>query len=233
MIAYTGHLLTLLGASLGLVGNTWDKNKRSWRKLTPNGRFALAIILGGFSLSITSTYSEHAKNRRLQQVAATEIEQAWRPLVYPFTLMLWQIRGQSVGYDPSELQALLSDDTQQKIRTIDVLGEAPHYAGSWRAVLSTSTVNGRAALGAARETFYPLLDDNLIVAIQEVLSCYYLDVLAGAQEFIAKVESDPHWQGRPYPLENLSDFKGAQRYLTALIALRAELEKHLPEHEDA
>ena len=232
MIAYIGHLLGLLGASLGLIGNTWDKKKRGWRKLTPNGRVALAIIVAGFSLSGSSTYSEHEKHRRLQAVAATEIEQAWRPLIYPFTLMLWEIRGESVGYDPRELESLLSEDIQQQIRGIDLLGEAPHYAGSWRFVLTSSTLNGSEALEAVRETFYPLLDDKLIVAIQEVLGCYYLAVLSGAESFITNIESDPHWAGHPYPLENLSDFKGAQRYLTALLTLRAELDKHLPDEED-
>lgn len=232
MTAYFGHLLGLFGASLGLIGNTWDKKRRGWRRLTPNGRIALVIILAGFSLSINSTYGEHEKHRRLQEVAATEIEQAWRPLIYPFTLMLWDIREQSVGYDPSELQALLSDQVQQQIRGIDLLGDAPHYSGSWRSILSTSTLNGREALESARETFYPLLDDDLIVAIQEVLGSYYLDVLSGAEGFITKVESDPHWTGRPYPLENLSDFKEAQRYLTALLALRAALDMHLPDHQD-
>jgi hypothetical protein len=232
MIAYVGHLLGLLGASLGLIGNTWDKKRRGWRRLTRSGRGALVIIVAGFALSVSSTYSEHEKHRRLQAVAATEIEQAWRPLIYPFTLMLWEIRGQSVGYEPRELESLLSDDVQQRIRAIDLLGEAPHYAESWRSVLSSSTLNGREALQDARETFYPLLDDNLIVAIQEVLGCYYLEVLSGAEGFISKVESDPHWAGQPYPLENLSDFNGAQRYLSALITLRAELDKHLPNHEE-
>jgi len=169
-----------------------------------------------------------APNEKLQAVAAAEIEQGWRALAYPFTLMLWQIHGRSVGYDVAELGRLLAPDVFAQIVAFDIRGEAPHYSGSWRKILGESSRNGKQALEGAGSRFNAFLDADLIVATQGVLACHYLDVLTITETSMAQIDAFPGWNGKPYPLGNLSNEKELDKYLRALVTLQMELDKHLP-----
>jgi hypothetical protein len=82
MLGYLGHIISLVGALVGLAGNTWDKKQKGWRKLTPNGRIALSVVLAGFCLSVVTTYSENAKQRCLATVDSSRDLQVEDPGEY-------------------------------------------------------------------------------------------------------------------------------------------------------
>jgi hypothetical protein len=227
MLDYVAPLLALLGALVGLLSDARDKTKTGWKALNPTGYIALGVILAGFVLGITTAHKQGARNQRLQATAAAEIEEGWRALVYPFTLMLWQLNGSSVGYDEAAIRSLLTPETFARIGAIDIRGEGPHYSGQWRAILGKSSRNGKASLEATSDKFDAFLDDQLIVDVHNVTSSYYLTVLCGTEDYMRTVDTDPHWTGMPYPLKNLSDLSGAKRYLKALLQLRADLSRHL------
>lgn len=228
MLGYLGIVLTLIGAIVGLLGETRDKHKRGWRSLTLYGWAALAVVLAGFVISVVTNYEQQERNRRLQASAAHDIEEGWRALIYPFTLMLWQTEGHSVGYDGKELQQLLNPKTFSEIGNIDIRGEAPHYSGPWRTVLSNASRNGKAALVSAEGRFNTFLDDHVIVSVQDVLASRYLDVLTVSDSLVDQVDGSPAWHGMPYPLRNLADSEQCKRYISRLLALQVELEKYLP-----
>lgn len=229
MLSYIGHVVTLLGAAVGLVGNTWRPKARGIRKLTRTGWVAAFVMLAGFVVSSVSTYQEVHRQQRLQQVASVELQRHWRALVYPFTLMLWQVHGRSFGYDDDTLKLLADEATILAVSKINILGEAPHHAGLWPKVLSDSTKTGKAGLDNASFKFNFLLDQEIIDNIHRVTTAYYGDALVAASVYGPDGASGGARQGSDVmPLANLADMKFFRGYVAALTDLKRRLDQHLP-----
>lgn len=233
MLGYIGSLIALAGAIVGLLGETYDKRNRGWRRLTKYGWSALAVVLIGFAISVVTNYQQRERDRKLQAAAAQEIEGGWRGLMYPFTLMLWETEGHSVGYADKDLRQLLDPKTFSAISEINIRGDAPHYAGAWRAVLSDSSRRGKQALENAQSRFNTFLDEQLIVDMQKVLTSPYLDVLTVSDSAIDQLDGSPTWAGKPYPLRTLHNPEDCKKYISSLLALHEEVEKHLTQDKQA
>lgn len=225
MLTYLGHIIGLFGALLGLVGNTWDKEASGRKKLTLTGRLSLSVILAGFVLSSWSMWQQHQENKRLQAVAAKEINESVRALMYPLTTLLWSVDGKSFEYSADTLAYLGKRDTFAKISRVDILGDAPHYQGMWLEVLSNSSKRGREGLDLAQGKFNAFLDREIIVAIQNVIACHELTTLTVANDAFGRLRE----QGRKMPFGDLTDPKFYFEYVQALTELHAAVEAHLPQ----
>lgn len=229
MLSYIGHVITMIAAFVAVAGNTWDSNQRGAGKLTLTGRIAAFAILAGFIVSSVSTYKEERRKQEAHRVAAEEINTHWRALVYPFTLILWDIHGRSFDYGDSTLNKLLEDDTIQSVNTLNIRNEAPHHHGMWLDVISDSTKNGREGLDKASFKYNFILDQEVITAIHKVTSDYFVDVLISSEVYGVPNHTfnTNDSMDNPMPFGNLAAQEFYLEYMNDLGDLKKVIDKHL------
>ncbi|HCG5579967.1 TPA: hypothetical protein NJ023_004639 [Vibrio parahaemolyticus] len=229
MLSYLGHLITMIAAFIAVIGNTWDENQPGVRKLTLTGRIAVFVVIAGFTISSVSTYKEEQRKEEAHQVASEEINRHWRALVYPFTLILWEVHGRSFDYSDDTLSKLLEVDTINKIKLLNIRDQAPHYHGMWLEVISESTKNGREGLERASFKYNFILDQKIITAIHKVTSDYYVDVLISSDVYGEPnhIFNNNDTMDVPMPFGNLAAEKFYLEYIRDLKNLKEEIDEHL------
>lgn len=93
LIAILGHLMTVIGAFVAIVGNTWDYTAKGIKKLTLPGRIAAVAALMGLALSIYGTVNDYLTQSRYQRIALKKIKQGYSELVVPFLVLKWEVTG--------------------------------------------------------------------------------------------------------------------------------------------
>ena len=86
-----GHVFTLCGALVALVGDTWDTRRPRFRRLTTVGWFAAAIACVGMGLSIHQSYDKHQTENMFRELALDDISGGWRQVASPWALTLWEV----------------------------------------------------------------------------------------------------------------------------------------------
>lgn len=229
MLSYLGHVITMIAASVAVIGNTWDQTKTGSKKLTLTGRFAVVAVLAGFTLSSISTYQEEQRKEEAHKVAAEEIDRHWRALIYPFTLILWEVHGRSFDYSDATLLKLTEKSSLEKIKSLNIRSQAPHHHGMWLKVISESTKSGREGLDRASFKYNFILNQKIITAIHKVTSDYYVDALISSDVYGVpnhKFNTNDSMDN-PMRFGNLAAEKFYLEYIEDLQKLKNEIGEHL------
>ncbi len=229
MLTYLGHLITMIAAGVAVIGNTWDDSQLGAKKVTLTGWLAILAILAGFVISSYSTYQVELRKQEANKIASEEIKRHWRALVYPFTLILWDIYGRSFDYSDDTLERLKSNEAVDKIRSLNIREQAPHYSGMWLNVISDSTKNGRDGLDRASFKYNFILDQEIITAIHDVISDYYVDALVSSEVYGVPnhIFNTNDSMENPMPLGNLAAEKFYIEYINDLQILKNIIDEHL------
>ena len=104
LVIILGHLLTLCGALVALLGDTWDKSKPQFRRLTPVGWVAAIIATIGMGASAYQSYDNYRTERDYRAIAMDDIRGGWRQVASPWALTLWEVKGTDPGVSVSALR---------------------------------------------------------------------------------------------------------------------------------
>lgn len=221
ILSFLGHFIALLAAGIAVAGDTWDSKARGLRKLTLVGRLTIVIALIGFGLSGISTYNDWKGQAARRAAAIDEIDIAWRDLVSPYRLMLWQLDSEQSNPDEAMIERLLNGDALQQLNRIDLRGEAPHHHGPWFDNICGPAQRGHDALRRSQTIYVGVIDAELITAMKDVATDYMIQAMMTLAPCGAWSPEGDY----PLHLESITNFRELPRYLEALLALRRELNK--------
>lgn len=176
-------ILTFLGGTIAIIGNTWDDKKVGLKKLTITGRFTAIIVLLGFIISIKTTYTQNEEKKVANKMAAEEIDRHLNSLIYPFSVLLWEVNGKSYDYSLDTIDLLLDNNNMEKIGEIDIRKDTPHYQGVFYNVISNSHNNGREGLDRVIRFYSNVIDSEIRVLIQKLANNYYYDSLVNLDRY--------------------------------------------------
>ena len=211
----------LAAAGVAVVGNTWNVRARGWRRITRTGWVAITVAVCGFGLSTFSTYEKHQEKKAQRAAAIQEIDVAWKGLVAPYRLMLWEIDGYQSNPDDALIERVMKKETLNRINQIDLRGDAPHHHGLWFENICGAAKRGHDDLRRAQTIYVGIIDADLITKMKDVAADYMIQammVLSPCGEWSPSAEY-------PLKLESITNFRELPRYLAALLALRRELDE--------
>jgi hypothetical protein len=97
-------LIAVTATLAGIAGDTWDKNRRGWRRLTWKGLLVACIAIITFAFAVVQARNEElarrtqrAKDRLVSRAAASAIFDAIQELIRPFSLV---VQEQQFSDDP-------------------------------------------------------------------------------------------------------------------------------------
>jgi hypothetical protein len=93
LTSITTALIALAATLAGIAGDTWDKKRHGWRRLTWKGMLVTGIALTAFAFAVVQARNEElaretqrAKDRLVSRAAASAIYDAVHELIHPFNL---------------------------------------------------------------------------------------------------------------------------------------------------
>ncbi len=221
LLSFIGPSLAFGGAIIAIIGNTWDNRLTGWRRITVTGWAAAMVALAALAISLASAWQTAQETKARRAAAIAEIEIAWKGLVAPFGLMLWEIDGQQSNPDAALIERMLEDQTLQLVDQIDLRGEAPHHHGLWTENICRSATTGYQELRRAQTIYVGIIDADLITKMKDVATDYMIQVMMILPPCGEMVLSMDH----PVRLQSITNFRELPRYLESLLALRNELDK--------
>ncbi|MGR3272374.1 hypothetical protein DU478_15360 [Thalassococcus profundi] len=150
-----------------------------------------------------------------------EVRLAWRDLVGPFRLLLWELDGAQSNPDAAMIERLLADGALERLDSIDLRGEAPHHHGAWMANNCGPAERGRDELRRFQAIYVGILETELIAAMKEVAASHvpeFMSVYAPCDT----VEFDPSY---PWRLGSIVNHREMRGYLEALLELRRGIDR--------
>lgn len=218
---FLAPFVALAAAAVAIAGDTWNPNAAGWRRITRTGWLAIAVAMCGFGLSTVSAIDSYFEEKARRAAAIQEIDVAWRALVSPFRLMLWEIDGAQSNPDRALIERMMQDGTLARLNQIDLRGEAPHHHGPWTQNICRSAERGYEELRRTQTIYVGIVDAELITRMKDVATDYMIQpmiTLAPCGDWVP----DGNY---PLRLESITNFRELPRYLRALLALRRELDE--------
>ena len=109
LIIMAGHLLTLCGALVALIGDTWDKSKPKFKRLTSVGWVAAVIATTGIGVSTYQSYEKYQTDLAYKELALNDIRGGWGQVASPWALTLWEVTGERNDVTVSTLEEVLDN----------------------------------------------------------------------------------------------------------------------------
>jgi len=215
-----GGLIAMVAAGIAIVGDTWDKQRNGWRRVTKTGRWVIFIAVFGFAISMTNSVLAYNDFLKRQKAAIDEIDKAWVTLMEPFKLFLWELDGNQSVSSVEMIDRILNDGYLEKFNnTIDLRGEAPHHYGKWLKLICGSTKIGISNLRQAQTIYVGILDTDLITVTKDVaqsMAAEFMRILSPCDS----VSYSHDYKLQLHTVANLDEFK---RYLLSLKKLKMSM----------
>lgn len=221
LLSLLGHAIALIAAGIAVTGDTWDPARHGIARLRPTGWLAIVIALAGFGVSSIDSWHAYQDRLERQRLAMEEVELAWRDLVGPFRLLLWEIDGAQSNPDAAMIERVISDGVLERLDSIDLRGEAPHHHGDWMANICGPAERGRAEIRRLQAVYVGILETELISAMKEVAASHVPEFMSTYSP-CGTVEID---FTHPWRLESLVNHREMRGYLGALLTLRRGIDQ--------
>jgi hypothetical protein len=150
-----------------------------------------------------------------------EVDRAWRDLVGPFRLLLWEVDGAQSNPDAAMIERLISDGVLERLDGIDLRGDAPHHHGEWMSNICGPADRGRKEIQRLQAVYVGILETELIAAMKEVAGSHvpeFMSVYAPC----GRVEFDSAY---PWRLESVVNHREMRGYLKDLLTLRRGIDR--------
>jgi hypothetical protein len=189
-------VIALAATIVGIVGNTWDKRKRGWRKLTTTGRLVVILAIASFGVSAyQARQAAHVREDQarkedlLRALAREDVVQAIEQLVDPFERVIDQDEAADVidrrlyrAID--HLDKMGSENFLQVLDKVPALGCPPELRSdpgcTWARMLGIAAARGDDRLKDVQERYSGVLTPQALELIQSVRSHKMIGILKSA-----------------------------------------------------
>jgi hypothetical protein len=240
-------LLTVGAAIIGIIGNTWDKDKKGIKKLTITGWISTVLALAGLILGIHQAVEKSEKLDRIKQlkeIAYNELEHETSSLMEPFLISVKQIdkeisTGESyyrVSYFDTLIKKYFRDENQiKRIDFYSIAGNRGNHANMplWK-IFSKAFSDNNTKLNSTVAKYNLYLPEEVLLNIHKLtnscLSEFTTELLpvTATQDSLRNNMSHSFWSfvGGDFILEP-EDFSEEKcfRFFENLYALRQQIAK--------
>ncbi|AYF04217.1 hypothetical protein PY32053_04731 (plasmid) [Paracoccus yeei] len=182
---FIDHIPAISGFIIGccaIFGNTWDKSKTGWRRLTRTGFLTLsALIIGAIFSVVTTVYSNNKKEKvdahrsEVSKMIQDDIRISINELLNPFILIYNDTHAEN--YKPGDvvtIDMLLEEDSLKKSQEVCLDMRPTNFTlipdqGTWREIFKDSITKGASRLEQLRLMQNQNLSSELMGNIRELL----------------------------------------------------------------
>ncbi|TNC80244.1 MAG: hypothetical protein C9356_15055 [Oleiphilus sp.] len=125
LLTILGHLLTLVGAIVAVLGDTYRSGQSGLRRVTRVGWIAAGVATVGIGINIYQSIDDHLTKQVYRDIAIKDIRMGWRMAATPFMLMDWVQQGKKSPRNTEELQRLNTETRLAELAKIDFLQPTP------------------------------------------------------------------------------------------------------------
>ena len=118
-ITVVGHILTLLGAIIGILGNTSNPAQMGFKRLTRLGWCAAIVASLGISLTIFKSIDDYITSTVYTQIALKDIRGGWRQVATPFFLLEWEVNGEAGDISVAAIKNIRDSGILTKFDRVD------------------------------------------------------------------------------------------------------------------
>ena len=119
LITVVGHVLTLRGAIIAILGDTSNPAQKGWKRLTRLGWGAAIVASLGISVTIYKSIEDYQTSKLYATIALMDIRGGWRQVASPFFLLEWEVTGRKGDTSVAAIKNILDSGMLTKFDEVD------------------------------------------------------------------------------------------------------------------